>query len=214
VTTTNTLAEVCEAIGADWSEIAPALRLDRRIGPHAYLQPGLWIAGGNLERDLVTVLGLAEQHGTEAGVVRAWQQNSAYRRDWALRAVHREVLGRAASPALAIWGIAYKRDTHSIKNSPSIELMRALPGLPIRVHDPVARFDPGALPHASLVGDPLDALRGADALVIMTPWQAYGGIAPAEIKGRLRGRLVLDPHGVLDPAACRAAGLDQRRLGC
>ena len=53
VTTTNTLAEICEAIGADWNEIVPALRLDRRIGPYAYLQPGLGIAGGNLERDLV-----------------------------------------------------------------------------------------------------------------------------------------------------------------
>ena len=65
VTTTNTLAEICEAIGADWNEIAPALRLDRRIGPHAYLTPGLGIAGGNLERDLVTVQSLAGQtrHG-------------------------------------------------------------------------------------------------------------------------------------------------------
>src|SRR5207237_2951892 len=50
VSTTNTLAELCEEIGADWSEIAPALRLDKRIGPHAYLTPGLGIAGGNLER--------------------------------------------------------------------------------------------------------------------------------------------------------------------
>ena len=65
VATTNTLAEICEAIGADWNEIAPALRLDRRIGPHAYLKPGLGIAGGNLERDLVTVQSLAAQprHG-------------------------------------------------------------------------------------------------------------------------------------------------------
>ena len=52
ITVANTLAEVCERIGADWSEIAPALKLDRRIGQGAYLSPGLGIAGGNLERDL------------------------------------------------------------------------------------------------------------------------------------------------------------------
>jgi UDPglucose 6-dehydrogenase len=52
VTAANTLADVCERIGADWGEIAPALRLDARIGPHAYLSPGLGLAGGNLERDL------------------------------------------------------------------------------------------------------------------------------------------------------------------
>lgn len=214
VTTTNTLAEVCEAIGADWAEIAPALRLDKRIGPHAYLKPGLGIAGGNLERDLITVEGLAARHGTDAGIVRAWKHNSAYRRDWALREVHRRLLSRTPSATLAVWGIAYKQDTHSIKNSPSIDLLRALPGMPIRAHDPVARFDPADLPHVALAADPLAALDGADALAIMTPWKAYAGIPPAQIASRLKGRLVLDPHGVLDGAACRAAGLDCHRLGC
>ena len=85
MSTTNTLAEICEAIGADWSEIAPALKLDRRIGPHAYLKPGLGIAGGNLERDLVTVKGLAKEFGTEAGIMDAWQRNSAHAKSWALR---------------------------------------------------------------------------------------------------------------------------------
>ena len=55
VTYANTLADLCEAVGADWSEMVPALRLDRRIGPAAYIRPELGIAGGNLERDLVTL---------------------------------------------------------------------------------------------------------------------------------------------------------------
>jgi UDPglucose 6-dehydrogenase len=112
--------ELCEAIGADWTEIVPALRLDRRIGPHAYLSPGLGIAGGNLERDLMTVQGLAAQHGTDARVVTAWQQNSAYRKDWVLRVLHREVVPLCRAPRLAVLGIAYKPDTHSTKNSASL----------------------------------------------------------------------------------------------
>ena len=52
VTTANVLAELCEKIGADWSEIVPALKMDKRIGQHAYIKPGLGISGGNLERDL------------------------------------------------------------------------------------------------------------------------------------------------------------------
>src|SRR5437660_5333555 len=61
ISVANTLAELCECLGAAWSEIAPALKLDRRIGQHAYLAPGLGIAGGNLERDLATVCKLAFQ---------------------------------------------------------------------------------------------------------------------------------------------------------
>lgn len=214
VTTTNTLAEVCEAIGADWNEIAPALRLDKRIGPHAYLKPGLGIAGGNLERDLVTVRALAARHGTDDRVVAAWQANSAYRRDWALRRVHRELLGKVRNPLLAVWGIAYKQDTHSIKNSPAVELLRALPGVRIRAQDPAAKLPGTGCGHVTVAADPLAAADGADALIVMTPWKLYAGISAADLRARLKGRLVIDPHAILDEKACRAAGLDYHRLGC
>jgi len=214
VSTTNTLAEVCEAIGADWNEIVPALRLDRRIGPHAYLKPGLGIAGGNLERDLVTVRTLAARHGTDDQVVAAWQANSAYRRDWVRRRVQRELLGPGSDPLIAVWGLAYKPDTHSIKNSPAVELLRALPGIRLRAHDPVAKIPAADFPNVTLVPAPLDALAGADALLVMTPWKLYGGIAAADIKARLKGRLVIDPYAALDGKACRAAGLAYHRLGC
>src|SRR6266542_5708454 len=95
IATANTLAELCERIGADWGEIAPALRLDRRIGPHAYLAPGLGIAGGNLERDLHTVCRLADAHGTDAGVVHACLGNSRHRGQWATRTLRKVLLARS-----------------------------------------------------------------------------------------------------------------------
>lgn len=214
VATTNTLAEVCEAIGADWSEISPALRLDKRIGPHAYLKPGLGIAGGNLERDLVTVRTLATRYGTDDGIVAAWQANSAHRRDWVLRRVQRELLAQIRDPLVAVWGLAYKQDTHSIKNSPSIELLRALPGVRIRAHDPVAKIPDAEFPHVTTCTTPIDVLDGADALLVMTPWKVYSGITAVEIKARIKGRLVIDPYATLDEKACRAAGLVYHRLGC
>jgi UDPglucose 6-dehydrogenase len=214
VSTANTLAEICEAIGADWGEIAPALRLDRRIGPHAYLTPGLGIAGGNLERDLVAVQGLAATHGTEAGIVAAWQRNSVWRRDWALRLLHRELPRLAPDPLIAVWGLAYKADTHSLKNSPSVELLRALRGRRIRAHDPVAKIDSAEFPSLAIAATPLETAAGADVLVVMTPWKAYGAVAPAEARAQMRGRLILDPWGALDGPAWRAAGFSYRRLGC
>jgi len=124
----NTLAELCERIGADWSEIAPALKLDRRIGPDAYLAPGLGIAGGNLEpRNLATVPAFGGHPGTEAGVVAAWLRNSRYRRDWPLRQLREKVLG-GADPVIGILGVTYKENTHSIKNSPAVALIKALTG--------------------------------------------------------------------------------------
>jgi UDPglucose 6-dehydrogenase len=214
VSTSNTLAEICEHIGADWSEIIPALRLDKRIGPHAYLSPGLGIAGGNLERDLVTVQRLAAENGTHAAVISAWQCNSEYRRDWVLRQLF--ALGLLESPGgapLAVWGLAYKQDTHSTKNSPSLALLRALPRYCWQAYDPAARIDAAEFPNVRATASPLDAALGAAALVLMTPWKQFTSVKPQEIRAALGGRIVLDPYAMLNATACRAAGLDYHRLG-
>jgi UDPglucose 6-dehydrogenase len=213
VSAANTLAELCEKIGADWSEIIPALRLDKRIGQYAYLAAGLGIAGGNLERDLATICNFADEHGSDAGVVRAWIANSRYRRDWTLRTLHRTVLSKLENPVVAVLGLAYKQDTHSTKNSPSLALLAHLAPVRVRVFDPVVPASAAPNPHCHAATSELDACEGADALAIMTPWPQFGKLDPAQIARKLRGRLVLDPYAVLKAATCRAAGLEYHTLG-
>ena len=213
VSTANTLAELCEKIGADWSEIVPALKLDKRIGQYSYLAPGLGIAGGNLERDLATVCRFADEYGTDADMVRAWVANSRHRRDWALRTLHREVLARIDDPVIAVLGLAYKQDTHSVKNSPSIALLASLTSFRVRVFDPVVPASAAPNPRCHAGEDELDACAGADVLVVMTPWGRFRNLDAAAIAARLRGKLVLDPYAVLDRAKCRAAGIEYHTLG-
>jgi len=213
ITTANTLAELCEHIGADWSEIVPALRLDQRIGPHAYLAPGLGLGGGNLERDLRTVCRLADTSGTDAEVVRAWIANSAHRRDWALAQIHERVIGRVAEPTLAVLGLAYKEHTASTKNSPALALLTALAPFAVRAYDPVVTPQPEFHPRLVAAPSALDACVGADAVVLMTPWPEFRRLRPDAVGVQLRGRTVLDPHGILEGPAFRAAGLDYVTLG-
>ena len=213
VATTNTLAEICERVGADWLEIAPALRLDKRIGPHAYLSPGLGLAGGTLERDLVTVQTLAAELGTEAGIVAAWQRNSVYRRDWVLRKIHELGLSKPGNATLAIWGLAYKPDTHSVKNSPAVALIEALAPFPVTAFDPQVKLDASRYPHLRPAAKPLEACRGAAALVVMTPWREFSQVAPAQIKSALQGIVLIDPFGAMNREACLECGLSYHRLG-
>ncbi len=190
VTVANTLAETCERIGADWSEIAPALKLDRRIGAYSYLSPGLGIAGGNIERDLATVIRLSWEHGTDAGAIRAFVANSAYRKDWALRTLHDALLAGTSDAKLAVLGLAYKENTHSVKNSPSIALIENLAPWALSVFDPVVPAD--AAPHPRVTGakSALEAVEGADAVAIMTAWPEFRDLSPSDLARAMRGRLV------------------------
>jgi UDPglucose 6-dehydrogenase len=213
VTTANTLAELSERIGADWGEIVPALRLDQRIGQHAYLAPGLGLAGGNLERDLATVLRLAGETGTDAGLIHSMVNNSQRRRDWALRTLHHEVLSRVADPLIAMLGLAYKENTHSTRNSPSLALIRHLKPWRLRVYDPVVTAQAADHPRAAGCASPLEATAQADALVIMTPWPEFRGLKPEELARAMRGRVIIDPYRVIHARAAVAAGFDYFTLG-
>jgi UDPglucose 6-dehydrogenase len=213
VSTANTLAELCEKIGADWSEIVPALKLDRRIGEYSYLTPGLGIAGGNLERDLATVCNFADQYHTDAGVVRAWITNSRHRRDWAVRTIRSALLDAHPEATVAVWGLAYKENTHSVKNSPSLATIAQLPDTRLRLHDPLVPASAAKHSKAEPAPDALAAATKADALMILTPWPHYRAIPAADIARVMRGRIVLDPYRVLDCTAANTAGLDLYTLG-
>jgi len=205
VSTANTLAELCEGIGADWSEMVPALRLDKRIGQHAYLNAGLGIAGGNLERDLATVCRFADKVGSDSGVVQAWISNSRRRKTWAAKTIRKALLNEKPDALVAVWGLAYKENTHSTKNSPSLATIAELNGAKLRTHDPVVP--------ASNTKAPLDAAQGAEALMILTPWPEYKAIAATDIAKAMKGRIVLDPYAVLDRRKAAEAGLKLYTLG-
>lgn len=213
VSTANTLAELCEKIGADWSEIVPALRLDRRIGQYAYLAPGLGISGGNLERDLASVCKLADRHHTDAGVVRAWLANSRHRMGWAARTIRLALLDASPDAVIAVWGLAYKENTRSVKNSPALATISQLAGVRFKVHDPLVPASVVARDGVEAADDPLAAARGADALMILTPWPQYRDVAPTTIAAAMKGRVVLDPYAMLDHEASAMAALEIYTLG-
>jgi UDPglucose 6-dehydrogenase len=212
ISVANTMAEVCERVGADWSEIVPSLRLDRRIGQYSYLTPGLGLAGGNLERDLATVSRLADTHGTDGGVVSAWLANSRHRKEWAWQTLNEHVLANAPQAKIGVLGLAYKENTHSTKNSPALALLAHLEDRSVRVFDPVV---PATVAGEKVVdaGSAAAVADGVDALCIMTPWPEFKALKSADLAKRMAGRTVLDPYRVLDPATARASGLDYHTLG-
>jgi len=212
ISTANTLAEICENIGADWLEIIPALRLDKRIGKYSYLTPGLGISGGNLERDLSTVLRYSEKYNTDAGVVASWVYNSKYRKNWAWNTFKKLGLENEYTARICILGLTYKENTNSIKNSPSLVLLGHLKNHNVTTYDPAAA--PKAAPaYVSRAENVHEAIKGADILVIMTPWPEFKEVTAEILVNTMKGRIVIDPYRMLDYKQVMSTDLDYFTLG-
>lgn len=213
ISITNTLAELCEGIGADWQEIAPALKLDRRIGPHSYLSPGLGIGGSNLIRDLVTVTNLAKKTKSDYSLVTACIHNSTYRKDWAWRVLEDQVLKNISNPAIAVLGLSYKENTHSTKNSPAFALIKKLHDFKLTVYDPLVKATDAPHPEPIESQDPLSCTKDADVTIVMTPWDEFKALDPMTLATMMRGKWVIDPLRVLSGQTCKEAGLTYITLG-
>lgn len=211
VSTTNMLAEVCENIGASWSEIAPALKLDKRIGQYAYLKPGLGISGGNLERDIATIRSISEDHGLQTDLSDSWISLSKSRKSWAFEQMSQIVDVTDQSLSVGVLGLAYKENTHSTKNSPSLELIRKLEQCRVRVYDPVVKNIPLAkVEYAYSVSD---LLSDIDILAVMTPWDDFKFISEEEICSSLKKKLLIDPYGLFAGLDYSSKGISYRTLG-
>jgi UDPglucose 6-dehydrogenase len=213
VTYANTLSELCESVGANWSEMVPALRLDARIGPAAYLRPSLGIAGGNLERDLVTLRKLCGGGAVDATYIDGLIDYNAHRLEWVRRQLERRVLSSASVPRLAVWGLTYKKNTRSTKNSPSL---RVIAGLETRAR--VVAWDPAIAPGelqiaAEVVGEQYAAVSGADALLVMADWDQFADADLARVRESMQRPIVIDCAGVLEPRRSEMHGIEYVGMG-
>jgi UDPglucose 6-dehydrogenase len=205
VTYANTLADLCEAVGANWAEMMPALRLDPRIGPAAYLRPGLGIAGGNLERDLMTLRELCRAGGVDAAFIETLIDYNERRHRWVARKLEEHVFSATDHPTVAVWGLAYKKNTRSTKNSMALQIITGLRGrAEVRAWDPLVRAADVDV-DAKIVEDRDEALVGADCLLIVTDWDEFATPAPAAL-ATMRRRVLIDCVGVIDPLGLSAPG--------
>ncbi len=208
----NEIANICELVGADVSEVASALGLDTRIGPR-FLDAGLGWGGSCFGKDLSALITTADQYGYDATLLRAAVAvNDRQRRQVVERLRHdlKIVQGRR----IALLGLAFKPGTDDLRDAPAVDiatwLVRA--GALVRAHDPLVTSVPGC-PEVVLAPDPYSAAERADAVVLVTEWPDYLALDLGELRARMRGDLVLDGRNLLDPAAVAAAGLRYEGIG-
>lgn len=213
----NAMAELCDATGADVKQLGAAMGLDPRIGSR-YLHAGLGFGGGCLPKDIRSLRVQAAGLGVHS-VDRWMDVVDSINRDQRSRTVGvaRELCGgQLGGRRVTVLGAAFKPDTDDIRDSPALDvaLQLASAGAHVTVTDPAA-INNAWLRYPQLRFEPstAQALGGAELVLLLTEWDEYATLAPADTGALVRRRTLLDARNVLDASAWEAEGWTVRGLG-
>jgi UDPglucose 6-dehydrogenase len=208
----NEIANVSEAVGADVADVAYGMGLDKRIGT-SYLSPGIGYGGSCFPKDVSFLKLLAGNSGYHFQLVSAViEVNDLQKRRVVSKLQDR--LGSLRGKKVALLGLAFKPNTDDMREAPSLVLASRLQteGAVVHAWDPLVKSHPaleGVVMEASL----LDAVRDADAAVIVTDWPELESLATKEVRDAMRTPLIVDGRNLLDPEAARSAGFDYEGIG-
>jgi UDPglucose 6-dehydrogenase len=211
----NEIANLCERVGADVDLVRRGIGSDSRIGP-SFLFPGPGYGGSCFPKDVRALVRTASEHGSPLSILDAVDKANR-RQKMRLFEKLSEALGDLKGTHIAVWGLAFKPNTDDLRESPSLDLISSLlsAGATATVHDPAAmaetrrRFG-DAVGYAS---SSYDALRGADALVVVTEWNEYRHPDFARIKSALRRPVLIDGRNLYDAAKMRSLGFTYDSIG-
>ncbi|MBO0728415.1 MAG: UDP-glucose/GDP-mannose dehydrogenase family protein [Acidimicrobiaceae bacterium] len=202
----NEIANICDLVGADVTDVAGCLGLDRRIGP-GFLEAGLGWGGSCFGKDLSALVATAADCGYEASLLQATIGVNKKQRMLIVEKLQRH-LKVLRGRRIAVFGLAFKAGTDDVRDSPAVDVACRLQelGALVTVCDP--RASAGSAPgRVRFERDPHRAATASDAVVIATEWPEFATLDLEELASNMRGDLLVDGRNLFDPHLARAAGL-------
>ena len=212
----NEVANLCERMEADVNEVRRGIGHDSRIG-FAFLFPGVGYGGSCFPKDVRALAAMAREHGIEPRILDAVDQVNTHQKQVVLEKIRKHFAGKLAGKTIAVWGLSFKPRTDDIREAPALALIDRLleEGASVHVHDPEALENVRArygekLRYARV---PLEALKGADALAIMTEWKEFVHPNFAEMQKLMQKPVIFDGRNIYNPAQMKAAGFTYHSIG-
>jgi len=210
----NEISHLCEAVGADIKEVARGMGLDTRIGPR-FLQAGIGYGGSCFPKDIKALAHTLEKLGLTSNILRAVDYVNERQKRSILPKLKKE-LGDLDGKNIAIWGLSFKPRTDDMREAPSLVVIDQLKHeyANIRAFDPIAmRNAKKAIDGIELSKDMYEALRDADALVILTEWDDFRSPDFARMKSLMRNRLIFDGRNIYDRLGLESIGFRYYGVG-
>lgn len=214
----NELANIAERVGADIEKVRLGIGSDPRIG-YSFIYPGAGYGGSCFPKDVQALVRSARDVGYEAGLLQAVEAVNNAQKSFLARKVFRHFGPRLDGLTIGLWGLAFKPNTDDMRAAPSLVVIEKLTaaGARIKAFDPVALAEAKRLlgdnPRVTLVADPSEALRGADALAIITEWKEFRSPDFDQIKSALRTPVIFDGRNIYNPALLAQLGFTYYGVG-
>jgi UDPglucose 6-dehydrogenase len=214
----NELANLADALGADIEQVRQGIGSDPRIG-YGFLYPGAGYGGSCFPKDVKALQATARQHGNPLRILAAVEAVNDAQRMRLVAKITARLGENLQGKVFALWGLAFKPNTDDMREAPSRAIVSALieRGASVVAYDPIAIDEAkrvfGPLPALSYASSPLDAVNGADALVVVTEWQEFHSPNFGELKRTMRQPLLFDGRNLFDPAQVRGVGLEYFGIG-
>ena len=215
ITFINEIADLCERVGADVQDVAKGIGLDGRIGSK-FLHAGPGFGGSCFPKDCRALVRTAREAEAPLAIVETVVQVNDARKEHMADKIAAACGGKLAGKTLAVLGLTFKPNTDDMRDSPSLAILPALmaAGAAIRGYDPGGMIEAEKLlPDLTYCGDAYETMVGADALVILTEWNAFRALDLGRVRSLLAAPLVIDLRNIYQPEEMTAAGLSYVSVG-
>jgi len=206
-------------MGADIEKVRLGIGSDPRIGYH-FIYPGCGYGGSCFPKDVQALARSAGDHAFDAELLNAVEAVNNRQKSVLLDKLNRHFGGKLAGKTIALWGLAFKPNTDDMREAPSRTLIEGLwaAGAKVRAYDPVAAEEAGRIygergEDLVLAKSSSEALRGADALAIVTEWQEFRSPDFDTIKAELTDPVIFDGRNLYDPGFVKRFGLKYYAIG-
>ena len=212
----NAISAICDASGADVEKVADGIGMDHRIG-RSFLNAGIGYGGSCFPKDVAAFITISEQLGIPFTLLKEVQRINAGQKERFLKVI-RETLWVLREKKIALWGLTFKPNTDDIRSSVAIDLAAEM----LREGAQVVAYDPKAMDKAreikaiadvQFASSALDAVDGAEALVIATEWNEFAKVDLAVVKERMTTPIVFDGRNLFDPQTMAQLGFRYHSIG-
>jgi len=212
----NSIANICEKVGANVVEVAKGMKLDKRIGKYAFLEAGVGYGGSCFPKDVKALVQIAKDNGIRFDILESTERTNEEQKKSLLPKIKKLLGENLSGKQITVWGVAFKAETDDVREAPALTVIQQLQenGAKVKIFDPVAKESAQKiLPDIEFVDDIYESVNESECLVVVTEWKQFKEVDLARIKDLMNKPNVVDGRNLFEVGKMKEMGFNYLSVG-